>query len=1131
MASGFSDLDGEVTGQLDLPAPEWIDIDTTVNDEIILEFQRTDSTNQGDITIYRSQTDGTLGSAIATVPYDATSYTDTTANVDEVNYYTLRRDTGDSTADSIQANTLLPPPGITPNATKWDAHLVWSDAATTEVGYRVYRQPQGGSETLVADLPADSTEYQTDRLTIIDSDQDTWTYRVEAYRPGLSSGEETTASEATTFTLPGITFQGDWTVIRPNASDSDGEPYIEDAAWDVDPVMDTANPFGDYAVAKLDDSGGEKFDLYPRGERVEFWRAGNRSPRLTGYVVERRETEQSGADALEVEAYSFDQFLRRNTVTNAQDGKQITAALEDIIKTDTPVSWNPGNINVGDEQELTRDYRGEKVENVLRDLAFKSNNEEFGVNDQLEFFFRPRETQHIDRGIDNTQWFNYDIPELGKQAINEVEVWFAGGDESVIVDDGTDKLDLQDSLGLEDPGTQRAELNRPLIQDISDAEDIGRKYLQFRNSTLSGTITTYGLYDAEPGDTIDITIRPRGIDDEFVIAATEYRWGRDQTIFTIVEKRGEQDGILTELNDSVQRVEMNGANRDAPKNRITSTDAAANIDVTVDADGQTPSGVKFVNDGRRSVRDGWTNEPNPAIQNIVVGDDPSGLSRSNTSLGNQTNSAAVSESLPDSKSVEYSASVTETGVEEIGLTTTDGTLIARAVFDSPVDLAGTVTITLTVSNDDSISRGVLTNDGQTAVRDVLADNNPLVPTHYAYGSDGSAVEESQTSLGQELYTTSLDELLVQDANTQSEWEQITAEQPEYPLGADANDTYGLFQVCWTTEAFDDSDGSYGTNSNPNYSDGLGIQISVNGSFAEYEFTPSHTIPTSAFSAQYRVDTPTADGSAEVDVYLERPNGTRRVLDTIPAGFTSNGPSWVDDTLNDQTEYEGDELVAGETYTLGFEFVSAPNDEALVIDVVAPYDDRFEGDLTFSTDNGGNGGYLNGPEFYPAQEVASTSAGTRRNVSEASFVSAWNDTSESQYVEIAVDGQNYTRFDNTSSGSVAFGQLESGLDVNWSFSRYSDGSQMTPLEGNQGQRMSSWELYSNPDAVVTDDIAQTVTRAIVPPNTTEVLGETIREAGLKNGSTLLSRHELAEFVVDSDQRLASSESTRFRGDNS
>jgi len=263
------------------------------------------------------------------------------------------------------------------------------------------------------------------------------------------------ATSTATGTLPDATSDNapiEWRITRDGTT-------VEDSVYDVDPVVTTANPFGDYGVVKMDDRGGQKFESYERGTRVDAAVSANAGitfeNQFTGYVVERRETEQGGADALEVEAYSFDQFLRRNSVTNDQTGNTITQALADIIATDTPVSYVAGNINVGDDQELTRSYQGEKVENVLRDLAFKSNNEEFGVNDDLEFFFRPRESTHIERGIDNSQWFNYDIPELGKQAINEVEVWFNGGDESVVVDDGTDKLDLQDNLNLPEPGTAR----------------------------------------------------------------------------------------------------------------------------------------------------------------------------------------------------------------------------------------------------------------------------------------------------------------------------------------------------------------------------------------------------------------------------------------------------------------------------------------------------------------------------------------------------------------------------------------------------------------------------------------------------------------------------------------------------
>jgi hypothetical protein len=943
---------------------------------------------------------------------------------------------------------------------------------------------------------------------------------------------------------------------------------VEDAVYDVSPLTDTANPFGDFAVVKIDDRGGQKFPEYERGTRIDIGiddsgaealtiqssetvtteagttdayatvtNAGTYSnagtvtstgniDRFTGYVVERRELDQQGADALEVEAYSFDQFLRRNTVSNDQTGNLISEAIADIIQTDTPVSYVAANVDVNDDQELTRSYRGETVEATLRDLAFKSGNEAFGVNDDLEFFFRPRETVHIDRGIDNTQWFNYDIPELGKEAINEVEVWFDDGEESVIVDDGTDKLDLQENLGLPSPGTQRAEINRPLITDITDAEDIGRKYLAFRNATLSGTVTTYGLFDAEPGDTIDITIDPRGIDAEFVIAAIRYRWGVDETELTIVENRGDVDDILTEISESVQRVEMNGANRDAPKNRITTTNATGIVSVGVDAGGTAADADRFVNDGRRAMRDTWTGESPPTIDTIAVGSDGSGLSRSNTDLQNQTNSASATETLPDATSVEYAATLTQTGVEEVGLFAADGTLITRATFESPVDIDGTVTVTLGVANDDSVSRGVLTTDGQTAVRDVLADNSPALPDEYAYGSDGTAVAESDTALANEVVRTSLDELLIQSASTNSEWSSIVSPAADAPLAVQ-NDRLEHLQAAFTTESDQLTRSGTGLQQNDNFSNDEAERIGGSGESLSLTFTLDYTIPEADVGVWVRLTTAASfDGQSNVtgpELTLSL-NGDTWTPVGSGAGFgTLDWRDLGNNTFGGTGTYAGGDLTPG-TYTLTIEGTSAGDGQD--IDVVAPLDNR----QTFTFDETeAAGARVSGPELYPQQTVqALDTATTRRNVPEARFVSTWNDTTNSQFVELANDGSTFTRINNADSGTVTFASAEQGIDTNLALSRFGTDATATPTDGRQGQYISEWELYATINAVVSDGIGETLARAIVQPNT--ITGETIREAGLFGDGNLLTRHELAEFEVLSDQRLSSSETSLFTGDN-
>jgi len=177
-------------------------------------------------------------------------------------------------------------------------------------------------------------------------------------------------------------------------------------------------------------------------------------------------------------------------------------------------------------------------------------------------------------------------------------------------------------------------------------------------------------------------------------------------------------------------------------------------------------------------------------------------------------------------------------------------------------------------------------------------------------------------------------------------------------------------------------------------------------------------------------------------------------------------------------------------------------------------------------------YLNDPELYPnvATQKLSTST-TRRNISEGSFDGTWNNTTNNQFVEISPDGSNYQTFNNTSSSNYTFSNATQSIDVNLGLSRYpvnTNPQNETPRFGYNGQAVDLWELFVNPDTPSPDDIGTTNARAIVPPNTSGITGNTVREAGLKSGSILLTHHQLAEFVLQTDQRLASSETNRFKG---
>lgn len=191
-------------------------IRSTDADDVELAFSPQDTSSAGSIDIYRSQTQGTLGSQIASLDDDATSYTDTTADVSQVYYYTLRRQTPDTSSDSPQWSTLLPPTGVSVDDTTFDTRAVlsWSDAATTEVGYRIEYSFDGGSTwNEDATLAADTTQYETSDLIPNEQNTGNIEFRVTAFKDqdGDSSGE-TTAEETAAGSLTAVEREGPYTL-------------------------------------------------------------------------------------------------------------------------------------------------------------------------------------------------------------------------------------------------------------------------------------------------------------------------------------------------------------------------------------------------------------------------------------------------------------------------------------------------------------------------------------------------------------------------------------------------------------------------------------------------------------------------------------------------------------------------------------------------------------------------------------------------------------------------------------------------------------------------------------------------------------------------------------------------------
>jgi len=957
-----------------------------------------------------------------------------------------------------------------------------------------------------------------------------------------------------------------WTLTRD-------ETETEDALYDIE-YVDSANPFGDYLIAKIDDINGTKFDEYPRGTRVDASVTPTGSTtsidKFSGYVVERREVDQGGADALEIEAYTFDQFLRNNTVSTDLTGKSIAEGLETIITEDTPVAFNAAKVEVREEQELTRSFRGVNVENAIRDLAFKSENEDFGVDGSVEFFFRKEEINHISRGIDDTTWLNYDIPERGKEAINEVEVWYDGGNESVVVDDGQTKLDLQDSLGLAGPGTQSAEITREKITTLSDAEDEGRKYLRFRNVTLTGTITTFGLFEAEPGDTINVSITTRGIDTEFRIAEVDYRWGDDQTILTIVEKRGDNDDILVRLTDAVSRTEMREADRDAPKTIITSTTAVADIEPTTTVDvrlnltatrisegeikfvgsgetdfsevwenagtfqnaGSVPEGGdeietrsvdsdRFVNDGRSLIRDGFARKGVEGIDTVVIGNDNANLSRSNSDLENQTASFDAVTSVQSDGSIRVSAQV-ESELTELGIKATDGTLFYRAVLDTPAFVAR-IDIDLVVSNN-SRSRSVLTTTGQETVRDILIDANPELPRKYAYGTGDATPVESDTSLQSEATREDLGSVTIDTFDSTTDWESVTGTIPsDVPLEV-SNGTVRQLQTTQFIEAEDtgsatltvtDADVPGGlSGGEAELLDSSGAELFTDFSF-DYDIPPNELRAGIYFSS--------SNFTGDIDILLNN-----SIIASTSFSDNTSENQFLGSIVSDSFTAGGNLEVRARcsSYTSGEFYV----DTLQAVDGLNRFGDINTTVVGFFDANTGT---FDAPYLYPELQTIQTDELTSTiSFTQPTVDSTWenNVVSDNQFIGISTDGSTFQTFNNTATAMATFGSASNSLFLQFGISHYTSDPNTTPSVGDATQAIDFAEAFFTTDGLVRERIGVSKARAAIDPGV--LSGLNISESGLIGSQgNLLTRHVFAGKDILSDQAVVSAELTEFSSEDS
>lgn len=589
-----------------------------------------------------------------------------------------------------------------------------------------------------------------------------------------------------------------WRLRRlPDSSDEE----TEDELVDVDPCTDAYNRFARSATVVIDDPDGERIEKYPKATPIALDAKRDIdddfvAPRLGGFVSKQSTDEQS----LELEVLSFDHWLRRRKPTVSYTDELISGILEHLIKNFTPLEWDPDLVDVGNDEEITREWRGETVDEIVSQLADRSAGENYGATNDGAFYFEEAETEKAPRSFtDAGDYYEADFDDDIKEEVNRAVVHYEDEDgekATVAVQDRASQKELQEEINAASPVVIELEKEHPEISTSENAEKRARKYLGERTSIRTGTITTWEGFDLKPGQVTAVEIPEQDVDDEYVIAEVEYTWLGDETTLELAQNSEGVTDVLVGLSDEMDRVDVKNVDPDAPVDEHFDTSSGGTFDVTgdvstnvfgdathtfgVNADeygiGTAKAGISFVEktvvalasgrltkDFLRAIRDAWTGDEPVTVTQLLVGGGDSSTSKTDDALDDEIADTEASIGTPGDFVARFTGSVGFDDVEqinELGLES-DSAFLLRAVLEDTIDAETETPLAITLevearNNDDQQS--TLVSAGRTALRDIVADADPAIPDEVAYGTGELDLEEdSDDALDSEVVSVAIDE--------------------------------------------------------------------------------------------------------------------------------------------------------------------------------------------------------------------------------------------------------------------------------------------------------------------------------------------------------------------------------------
>lgn len=597
--------------------------------------------------------------------------------------------------------------------------------------------------------------------------------------------------------------------------------------FDVKPLRESFSRFASGATLPILDRDGATLDDYPYGTRVQVQYstdAGSTwTTRLEGLVADATRSTRTDIPMVEVELVAYDHLLRRRKVYKSYNDT-ISNILNDLITSFTSVSWVSSNVSVTNNQTINREFKGERVDEAIKYLASESADEEWGVNDSLEFFFRSQDDTRAPAATD-ADVIRYDLPTKGKRSVNRYKLFYGSSGSSYVTrEDREQQQALKDKLGTGSRVVISDSDTLPEITDEDRAAGIAEQRLGEQSVIQTGTVTVpFGRFGTTAGDVVELSIGDAGITaTDFRVAQIEYDWGRAETTLTVAENSaGNMDSLLIGLSDSVDNVRARDADSSATGTEYldlqSGVQLSTNASLTTKQHGsggfvlgqselgqgtsdQLGGGVasssSITVESKKAgsallnlLRDLWQdgNSESADLTHVGVGTDDAAATRADTSLQAAVDREAVDKygAGNSAQKIEFVATIPAGGpyadaasLKELMVFDADtgGTGYLRVTHaDTSLDASTRLKVHVEVDvQNDPDGQGVITSKGQERIRDLAIGESDHEPSDRVYGTGTSAPSESDTSLGSQSHEDAIDSTADRSTGIASVVERITA---------------------------------------------------------------------------------------------------------------------------------------------------------------------------------------------------------------------------------------------------------------------------------------------------------------------------------------------------------------------